>query len=352
MSDGYQGLYLRHYLGQTPDGRSSSQAWTDSPDIILTGTQPAVDPTIFTTRESYAREQPNTVDNDQLNYVYLRGLNTTAGRLDARLWLYWAQSNAVLWPQDWKPGGIFVNDPEKPQNWIDVTGLDPNAIGVSTPVFHWQANSPVAGAHFCMIAFAENPPLSLPPRSPKPAGSMGSWDQLAAFVQAHPNMAWRNTIDVSGAGPTWTQTAPLDGAEDGGEFQVGLKFKDMPTDGWIAFNVPGYDAGSSVVMPDPPDQKYRIPKSNGSILVSLDWRKGFRSSISVSYWQGATPPPQGANITPVVGVMAEALEGIVEDPYLRSVELDLYESAEIGASFAVEKMHIVGSIPFQYDRRP
>lgn len=349
MPDPYQGLFLRHYMNQLPDGRTTSQAWTDSPDIILNGTAPAPDPTIFTTRDSYAREQAQGVAPRELNYVYVRGLNTTAGKLDARLWLYWAVSNAVLWPQDWYQTGIYIDDPENPRNWIEITGLDPGAIGVSTPVFHWRASDgPGGGNHFCMIAFAENPPLSNPPRSPKPTGYMGTWNQLGAFVQAHPNMAWRNTITVAGLGATWTRTEPITGAEEGGEFQVGLKFKDMPTDGWVSFNVPGYDAGSSVVMPDPPEQKFRIPKSNGSMLVSIDWRKGYRSSITVNYWQGATVPPQGANITPVIAVMAEALEGLVEDPYHRSVELERYSSADANASVSAERMHIVGSVPFQW----
>lgn len=348
MPDPYQGLFLRHYLGELPDGRRTSSAWTDSPDIILNGTGPAVDPTVFTTRDSYGREQAQRVFNDQLNYVYVRGLNTTAGKLDARLWLYHAQSNAVIWPQDWRQGGIFVNDPERPQNWVELTDLDPGAIGVSTPVFHWQATAPSPGAHFCMIAFAENPPLSFPPRSPKPVGSMGTWDQLAAFVQAHPNMAWRNTVPVGGAGPTWTMTEPIEGAPDGGEFNVGLKFKDMPTDGWVSFNVPGYDAGSTIVMPDPPDQKVRIPRSGTSILLTLNWRRGYRSSISVSYWQGPTPPPKGANITPIVGVDVAALRGMVADPAHRAEELHLYESTKRDARFRAQLMHIVGSIPLQY----
>lgn len=348
MPDPYRGLFLRHYLGEQPDGRRSSLAWTDSPDIIANGTRPAEDPTIFTTRASYDREQANTVQIRQLNYVYVRGLNTTAGKLDARLWLYYASSNAVIWPQDWRQGGIFVNNPDQPQNWVEITDLDPGAIGVSTPVFHWQADAPNAGAHFCMIAFAENPPLSNPPRSPKPVGSMGTWDELAEYVRSHPNMAWRNTIDVSSAGPTWTVTEPIEGARDGGEFNVGVKFKDMPTDGFFAFSVPGYDAGSTLVVPDPPDQKLRIPKSGTSIMLTLTWRRGFRSSISVSYWQGATRPPKGANIMPIIGVEEESLRGAPADGHRPAVELDLYESNRRGARFQAVRMQVVGSIPFQY----
>jgi hypothetical protein len=343
----YRGFFLRHYLGERPDGGGGSQVWTDSPDIILTGTQPVRDPTVFTTDDSYARQQANTVVVNDLNYVYVRGKNTTAATLDTRLWLFYTQSNLALWPQNWKQAGIFIDDPELPRNWLDLRGVPAGRIGVGTPVFHWQADAPDKGQHFCMIAFAEEQPLSEPPRSPKPRGSIGTMEDLAVYVRSHPNMAWRNTIDVSGRGATWSETTAIAGAEEGGEFQAGLKFKDMPTDGYISFSVPGYDGESSVVFPDPPDQWFRIPKSNGSILVTLNWRAGFSSSITLRYWQGPTAPPKGANITPIIGVMSTALTGLLEDPYHGTFELERYESSRNGVS-GVERMHIVGSVPYEF----
>lgn len=343
----YRGLFLRHYLGERPDGSGGSQAWTDSPDIILTGTTPARDPSIFTTEDNYRQLPPNKSVARDLNYVYVRAKNTTDSAIAGRVWLYYAQSNLTLWPQDWRQSGIFVDDPERPRNWLDIGPVDPGKIGVGLPVFHWQADAPDQGHHFCMIAFTENPPVSEPPKSPKPRGSMGTLEELAAYVRSHPNMAWRNTIPVFEKGTTWTETSPITGAEQGGEFQVGLKFKDMPTDGYIAFSVPGYDADSGVVFPDPPEQMYRIPKSNGSILVTLNWRPRFNSSITVRYWQGATAPPRGANITPIVGVMAEALNGLVRDPFEGTFEIERFDTSR-GGAVAVERMHIAGSVPYEF----
>lgn len=350
MADRYEGLFLRHYAGQRPDGTGTiSDGWTDSPDILLEGLFPVPDPSIFATRANYD-QRPTKYDQipDTKNYVYIRGLNTTSGPIDARLWLYYTPSNMILWPQDWRSDNIIVDDPANPRNWVQMNGIGPGEIGVGAPVFQWRPIGLPAGQHFCMIAFAENPPLSNPPRSPLPDGYMGSWNELGAFVQAHPNMAWRNTRPVSQAGPTWQRTSLLTGAREGGEFRVGYSCKDMPTDGYLAFSVPGYDRGSSIVFPNPPRQRAEIYDPNQSFMVKIRWRDAYSSSLTITYWQGSERPVRGATITPIIAIPADRLEGLVANPRERAVKLRVHEHAGSDAAYEDEHVQIIGSMPYEW----
>lgn len=53
----YTGIFIRDVVGQTPDG-SQATAWTDSPDIICTGTSPLSNPKELIDRTQYDQGQP------------------------------------------------------------------------------------------------------------------------------------------------------------------------------------------------------------------------------------------------------------------------------------------------------
>lgn len=104
--------------------------------------------------------------------------------------------------------------------------------------------------------------------------------------------------------PTWRRTWPISGPAEPGRLSIGLRMHAMPTDGFFAFAVPGYDAASTIVFPAEPARRNPIYRSDLSVLVTVDWRGGFDTSITVSWWRGESEPPPGAAITPIVAVPA------------------------------------------------
>jgi len=95
--------------------------------------------------------------------------------------------------------------------------------------------------------------------------------------------------------PTWSDRIPITGPPEGGELYIGIQLHEMPTDGYIAFSAPGPDPQNSVDYP-----KSRIANPNGSIFQSVVWPPNFPSVLTIEWWQGATVPPPGSWIEPLV----------------------------------------------------
>lgn len=283
----YQGIFLRHYLGQQPG--STGGPWSASPDVVPTGATPISDPERLVV--DYNTDLGSPVLPGQINFVYVRGLNTGSAPATARFWLFYTPSNLMLWPQTWRSDGITVNG--QPQNFVEVT-IAPGQVGAG-PAFVWQAPPLPAGNTYCLIAYAENAPLSQPPQAPLPASPLPSTDALAQYVSGNPALAWRDTVEVSAAVPTWQQVIPVTGPPEGGSLMLGIQCQNMPTDGYVAFSVPGPDAASTVHMP-----KTQISYPSMAITFPVTWPPNFATEATITYWMGATPPPAGASISPQV----------------------------------------------------
>jgi len=253
---------------------------------------------------------------------------------------------------------VYVNG--NPQNYMEVSAQTANQIIVGNPPFIWNAPPLQSGNdHYCMIAFAENPPLSHPPTSPAPTGFMGTWDDLAQYVISHPNMAWRNTIDVSSNTPTWQQIAPIAGAAAGGTFYIGIQCSNMPTDSYFAFDVPGPDSANTIHVP-----KTQITNPNTNLTIPVTWPANFSSSISLSYWQGATTPPVGASLQPVIIVpfqqVAMRMPELLATPLPKRMpngpltlgvphRVFAYENPKM-LNGSVIHAYVIGSMPYRFVR--
>jgi hypothetical protein len=110
--------------------------------------------------------------------------------------------------------------------------------------------------------------------------------------------------------PTWQQTYPVTGPSDGQTFSAGIQCSNMPTDGFVAVTMPGPDPASSLNIP-----RTRIANPNWQIAQRLQWPDDFSSEMTISYWQGNTPPPGGASIEPVVMVVSAAAAADTLGPF-------------------------------------
>ena len=328
-------LFLRHYPGQTPSSNDPGAGWTDSPDIWLNGMSPAANPQAL--RDSYGTESANTFYLNEDNFVYVRGLDNDGSSITARFWLYYTQSDVVIWPQSWRTDGITVAG--VPRNWVDAKADSKTTIAVSDPPFVAKPTNPAPGQHYCMIAYAQTPPSDT---SPAPTGSIGTWNDLAALVQGNPQMAWRNTFDVAASAPsTWQINAPITGAEAGGTFWLGALCKDMPVGGNYDCYVPGPDDNGSINLTGVP-----IKKADQTFMVPITWPPGYKRGMTIVYHgAGAPAPGKGAQIVPVTGGLSSKLEGVLDDPYKYARQVTVYDTPRLeGGQDAY--MLFYGSVPF------
>ncbi len=282
MADGdYKGVLLRHTF---------DSSWYHSPDIILYTNKISQDPKIFINQD-WSTDFGSAILLNEYNNIYFRGQNTTGNKTKVRFWFYHTQWGVANWPDQWSDANVLVAG--KSVNYIEVDVLGDRVV---TPIpLLWK---PIE--QHCVGAFAENPDpktglLSNPPISPKPTNKFNSLSDLGSYILAHPNMAWRNTIPVSNTQTTLQFVDPIVGSASGGNIMIGVMCKDMPTDGFFAFSVPGPDPKSTIVV-----NKTPIFSPNMAPTVSVQWTPSFNSSIEVSYWQGNTKPPAGASITSII----------------------------------------------------
>ncbi|ADB50987.1 hypothetical protein [Conexibacter woesei] len=127
--------------------------------------------------------------------------------------------------------------------------------------------------------------------------------------------------------PNWEQTIPVAGPPDTLRFGIGVQMRNMPTDGWFAFNVPGYDAESTIIFPPPPNARSPVYRPDLAVLVMVTWRAGFVSSMTMRWWQGATAPPPDATITPVIAV--PAADGVLFDTFPNSTFDEPWEAVRM-----------------------
>jgi hypothetical protein len=285
---GYSGLFLRHDLGQNPGDPSTG--WSESPDILLNGEASQPDLSQFTSAAGYQNAFNATVyTNNNDNYVYIRGLNTANGAQQSRVYFYYTESDLMLWPANWRSDRVRVI--ETPQNYVDIAATSSNQIVVGSQPLIWNA-APLDGSqwdHYCVVAWADNSTNPQPPSIP----NFGSCDELAHFIMAHPNMAWRNTVDVSSPPPDFAYGTTLSMASGGGTVYLQVNFINVPGDGTFSVNVQGPDPQNSISLQNAKVSDYQGGYMPRSPLV---FPANFSTGVSVQHWPGQTPLPASAKI--------------------------------------------------------
>lgn len=343
----YEGLFIRDYVGETPDGAKGT-SWTQSPDICVSGPTPLPDPQVLVNREQYDKGSPSMNDQTPLqsNFVYVRGLNTTDNPLTATIYLYYVDTSIVLWPQNWKMDTItHINEPGIPVNAAQVIA-DPQGLAATISPFSWIP--PRDNNHYCLAAWVKDGADQLVPPD---LYSIGTVNDMANFILTHPNIGWKNTTEVDATQPTIENYASIMGAEYGGLLNVGVQCQNLPTDGEIEFYVPGPDAENTIIFPRTP-----IATPNYAPTVQVRWPPSYNSSITFKYYKGKTDPPDGANIIPIVGTMGTGFDFIktaqriapnrLADVTWFSSPAQLKNPNQYGG-VPIQKLFIVGSVPFE-----
>lgn len=340
----YQGIFIRDFVGEQPDGQKGT-SWTNSPDLFCNGTAPIADMSELTNQTNYQQGLPDvhTQVPLQQNYVYIRGINTVDGNQKSTIYFYYVDTSIVLWPQNWKSANVMIGN--EGRNWVQVTASQLNQI-VATPLpFLWTP--PRQGIHYCIVGWVKNGPDQL---TPPDLYDIGTVNDMANFILTHPNIGWKNTIEVDSKQPTVQNSSPVMGPATAGALNIGIQCQNLPTDGFISFTCQGPDAANTIIV-----QNLPIKDPNMMVSVKVNWPANYQSTLVFEYFKGAQNPPDGANIIPMVGTMGTG------DDFLnyannicpsRLVEGTHFESPDHFNSVTldqvpVRKLFIVGSVPYK-----
>ncbi len=223
----YAGIFLRDYIGQTPTSNSGS-GWTFSPDIIPYGTQVLPNPAVLGEKANYNTEYAKDNIYDQLNNVYVRGLNTNAGVQKSRVYFYSVLASVCLVPGQWSPYGFSFGG--ELTNWLDITAAKQNDIAYSPSPMNWKPQAISPSTHYCLVAWVDNSAAPTPPKLYEwPV--FRTWDDLGNFIKTHPNVAWRNINGISAPGQFMNAQAYVQGPSEGGDVTVGVRLEGIAEDG-------------------------------------------------------------------------------------------------------------------------
>jgi hypothetical protein len=339
----YEGLFLRHFMGDEPGRSGGGQAMSNSPDIILEGTNP-VEPSSLATAESYSKDPPNSliVGSKQTNYIYVRALNAASEETKARLWLWYAEPAMLLWPQQWISQGFIVGNEKR--NYFDITATRPNQIVVSNAFQLVSPDKPQD--HYCMIAYAQMPPAE---EEPNP-GYMSSMEQFATWVSENPNVAWRNTVDMPQTAATWNWTVPITGPDKAASMLIGVQCQSMPVKSQYEFKIAGGTTPSGESFPTINSGLREVLNPNENVALPVKWPGKVQTTLNITWYANGQPaPPVGATIAPSIGVESSMMEGFLEDPLRGTVQTLFYEadSFRTKEKAQIKYDHTVGGVPLR-----
>ncbi|WP_198364149.1 beta-propeller fold lactonase family protein [Burkholderia ubonensis] len=297
----YSGLFMRHDIDDTP--QTPTSGWSASPDVIPFGLAIAGDLSIFTSADGYKNPFNRDVITSNLNYVYVRGLNTTDAPITSRAYFYYTPGSLAMWPANWSTAGVMVNN-DPTRNWVDVSApvanSESNGVGVGALPIQWTPPPiDVNTDHYCVVAWVDNSANPQPPDFSE-YEKFSTFDDLVQFVSSHHNMAWRNTHDVNTPPPDFRYNSLLAMKSGGGAVYLTVNFDNVPLDGTFAVNVQGTNAQNTVALGKSALSDYQggfQPKGN-----PLVYPPNFQTSVQISHWPGATPLPDNAKIIVTISV--------------------------------------------------
>jgi hypothetical protein len=162
-----------------------------SPDLIVTGASPAFDNTLFTDAEAFQWRFSQAPVFAKANYIYIRGANhSKTGKQQARVYLYYAQSDQVLDPGKWQSSGFTVGGVA--QNYTPINALTEYQIVIPENPVMWTPPAPTAaGASYFLISWIDGSDTPTPPKWP--STPFATLEALAQYLQDHPQMAMLDT---------------------------------------------------------------------------------------------------------------------------------------------------------------
>ncbi|HEV7509804.1 MAG TPA: hypothetical protein VGS07_33335 [Thermoanaerobaculia bacterium] len=180
----YSNFLLRDTLQDTGHPDTYDALWV-SPDIVPWGPDemPNSTATLTSTRGQDIGRQLN---QGEINYLYLRGLNLSGSTQSTKLYLYWANPSLFCQPSTWTQIPTAAGGDYLP---LIANG---NQFVAGNAAFRWMTPTG-SSTHYCLLAMASDSDNPLP-------GPFDSTNEFVEWVGDNPGVAWRN-VNLSGTPP-------------------------------------------------------------------------------------------------------------------------------------------------------
>jgi hypothetical protein len=180
------GIVIRQALDET------SPVFTNSPDLIVTGTEAAFDPSSLTDPDAYGWYFSRAIVPGSANYVYVRGINDApAGTQQSRVYLYSATSDQLLDPGKWQSSGFTVDGAAR--NYVTLRAISQYQLVAADPPARWTPPGPAgSGPTYYLISWTDDSADPVPPIWP--TAPFADLAALGAYVRQHAAMAVLDTV--------------------------------------------------------------------------------------------------------------------------------------------------------------
>src|SRR5215469_16463584 len=181
----YNDLFMRDNFGDTGQQPTLDAYVSGSPDIIPYGQE------TLTQQQLINQYGPplldRTLQNNQINNVYVRAKNNYNGGSNGRIYLYYATGNLLVRVSQWRNNLIPNNNG---QLYANVSATRQYQVAPGDQPFNF--NPPTAlGAHFCLVTRVS----TLLNANPLPAQDFTSWQAFVNWVRNNAWVAWHN-VDI------------------------------------------------------------------------------------------------------------------------------------------------------------
>jgi hypothetical protein len=176
------GIVVRQKVDKT------SLVFTNSPDLIVTGTAAAFDPSSIIDPDAYRWYFSQAPVPGSPNFLYIRGLNySPTGSQRSRVYLYWVSRDDLLDPTRWQSSGFSVDG--VPQNYAEISALSQYQYVMTTLM--WTPPHAEYPRYF-LISWVDNDAQPSPPVWP--ATPFANLAALGQYVAENPTMAVLDTV--------------------------------------------------------------------------------------------------------------------------------------------------------------
>ncbi|MDY7093685.1 MAG: hypothetical protein SX243_12005 [Acidobacteriota bacterium] len=282
MATPYDDLYVRSRVGDPGTIPRSTAGLSSSPDVIPYGLMPVDKPEEFF-KANFDQSVGSNVFSNTANYLYVRGENLYDGARSGDVYLYYAESNLLLYPSVWRENLLYTSDQK---DHISVSAAAKNDIWVTPEPFRWIAPPPPSGFHYCLIGRV------VTEDHPNPIPNTGDIQSFAGWIADNGGLGWRN-VSLIDSKTTFTRPNEYSQGSTGDVMEINLIANNLPvgSEVWLTSGTRLPD-GDFVSIP-----VTKITQPRQIIGTSAFIPAGWQTTFSYSYRSNDQPPPEGFDLS-------------------------------------------------------
>ncbi len=305
-------------------------ASSTSPDIIISGKEPFLDPAILTDPANYMNSFDANLDIGLPNYLYVRGRNFTDAALTGSWNLFWAPPNIVLYPSLWEQNQLATSSGNQDPPFTIKAG----EIGASTDCFNWIP--PDTSNQYCFVAIANTPGHG------NPLAGVKSMTDLASVLVTNANIAQRNVHVVLGDIPQYVGQIGYDQGDEACTLDLAVLFENLPKGSSYSVSSATPLNGQALFHQNDYTEDHDLKYAWVDLDIPAGWNTQFDVAIKFgSDWSGISP-----NRFPSVTIRGELVQASSDRLYHLGYDAGIHPDTRqprVDAASKAVRLILVGS---------